>query len=47
MHPDRVKEFLDEVEEKPAFVISDFTIYEPGGPDEARKLVSQKLGMVT
>lgn len=41
MHPDRVKEFLDEVEEKPAFVISDFTIYEPGGPDEARKLVSQ------
>eukprot|EP00435_Cladocopium_sp_Y103_P031386 s944_g7.t4 len=38
MHPDRVKEFLDEVEEKPAFVISEFTIYEPGGPDEARKL---------
>eukprot|EP00913_Durusdinium_trenchii_P031472 g29465.t1 len=47
-----VELFHMEMEVKPSFVLQRFSIYEPGGPDEARKWTSQmetlqSLGIVT
>eukprot|EP00434_Breviolum_minutum_P008945 symbB.v1.2.007882.t1/scaffold482.1/size381469/10 len=41
MHPERLKEVLENDERKPAFVQNQLTIYEPGGPDDSRNFDSQ------
>ncbi|CAE8648827.1 unnamed protein product, partial [Polarella glacialis] len=41
LSPQGVSELLDSVRLPPAFVKNSFTIYEPGGPDEARRQDSQ------